>query len=102
MSNPNEEAGVSPCPKCGQAMHAAMVRTAIWREERLCVVEDIPAQVCDMCIEQFYDEDTTDALRQLMEEGAAVPQREVLVPVYSLEGRIQRRAPAPEGVYADY
>ena len=97
-----QETGVSRCPKCGQAMHPAMVRTAIWREDRLFVVEDIPAQVCGQCVEQFYDEDTTDALRQLMEEGAAEPKREVLVPVYSLEGRIRRRAPVPEGVYADY
>jgi len=102
MPNENMEPGVSACPKCGQAMHPAMVKTAIWRGERLCVVEDIPAQVCDVCTEQFYDEETTDALRQLMEEDTAVPKREVLVSVYSLERRIHRREPDPEGVYADY
>ena len=71
-------------------MRADTVRTAIWMQERLVVVEDIPAQVCDACMEQFYDDDTTDALRRLTEEGfaSATPKRELLVPIFSLEGRI--------------
>jgi YgiT-type zinc finger domain-containing protein len=94
-----------PCPRCGQAMRPATVKTAIWREERIFLVEQIPAQVCDSCIEQFYDEETTDALRRLTEEGFAslTPQREVLIPVFSLEGQIRRRAASSEEeVYADY
>ena len=27
------------CPRCGQDMHPATVKTAIWREDRLFVVE---------------------------------------------------------------
>lgn len=92
------------CPRCGAAMRADTVRTAIWMHERLVVVEDIPAQVCDGCLEQFYDDDTTDALRRLTEEGfaSATPKREVVVPIFSLEGRIVRRTPSEEDLYVDY
>lgn len=78
-----------PCPRCEEPMRPAMVRTAIWRGERVYVVEDIPAQVCDSCFEQFYDEETTDLLRRLTEGGFASvrPRREIKVPVYSLEDR---------------
>ena len=66
------------------------MRTAIWKEERLLVVEDIPALICDACFEQYYDDDVADALRRLTNDEleAAVPKRHETVPVYSLEGRL--------------
>src|SRR5437870_3640797 len=93
-----------PCPRCGEAMHPATVKTAIWREDRLFLVEDIPARVCGSCMEQFYDEETTDALRRLTEEGfsSVEPKREMLVPIFSLEGQIRRRTSSEEEVYTDY
>jgi YgiT-type zinc finger domain-containing protein len=95
-----------PCPRCGQPMRPATVKSAIWREDRLFLVEDIPAKVCDSCMEQFYDEETSDALRRLTEDGfsSVEPKREILVPIFSLEGRIRRRASSEseEEVYADY
>jgi len=94
------------CPRCGEVMRPARVRTAIWREESLYLVEAIPAQVCDACIEQFYDEETTETLRRLTEEGFAslAPVREVRVAVYSLEGQIRRRETSSEEeeVHVDY
>jgi YgiT-type zinc finger domain-containing protein len=85
-------------------MRAATVKTAIWSEDRVFLVEDIPAQVCDSCLEQFYDEETTDALRRLTEEGFASvePKREILVPIFSLEGRIRRSTSSPQEICADY
>jgi YgiT-type zinc finger domain-containing protein len=86
-------------------MRPATVKTAIWIEDRLFVVEDIPAEVCGSCMEQFYDEETTDTLRRLTHEGFASiePKREVLVPIFSLEGRIVRgRPPAEDEVVIDY
>lgn len=78
------------CPRCEQQMHAETVRTAIWQQDRLVVVEDIPAQVCDACMEQFYDDDTTEALRRLTEENfpPAEAVRQVIVPIFSLQGRL--------------
>ena len=80
------------CPRCDTPMRAAVVKTSIWCGESLFVVEDIPARVCGSCKEQFYDEDTTDALRRLVQGGfsSAEARREILVPVFSLEGRIKR------------
>lgn len=91
------------CPRCGRDMHPATVKTAIWREDRLFVVEDIPAQVCDSCMEQFYDEPTTDALRRLAEGGFSSfePKTQVLVPIFSLEGQIRRRVPSQEALQDD-
>ncbi len=78
------------CPRCGKTMRADIVKTAIWKEDRLFVVEDIPAQVCDACVEQFYDEETTDILRRLTEDGfpAVEARGEILVPVFTLKGRV--------------
>jgi len=93
-----------PCPRCGQTLRPDTVKTAIWRDDRLFVVEDIPAQVCDSCMEQFYDDATTEALRRLAGEdfSTATPTREVVVPIFSLEGRILRGTSSPEDVDVDY
>ena len=48
-------AQVALCPRCDEPMRSDVVRTVIWEGERFFVVEDIPAQVCDSCVEQFYD-----------------------------------------------
>ncbi|WP_455388171.1 YgiT-type zinc finger protein [Petrachloros mirabilis] len=84
------EIQVSPseCPHCGKTMRPGLVKTAMWYGEKLYVVEDIPAQVCEKCVEQFYDEETTDALRRLTEEGFpfAEAKSEILVPVFTLKG----------------
>ncbi len=103
MSQVNET-HLSPvaCPRCGETMRSAVVKTAIWRDDRLFVVEDIPAQVCDSCREQFYDEETTEALRRLTEESSSLkPEKEVLVPIFSLEGRIVR-TPSSKEASSDY
>ncbi len=86
-------------------MTSVNVRTAIWREDRLYIVEDIPAQVCDMCMEQFYDDLTADVLRRLTEENfsSLEPKREIVVPVFSLPEQV--RAPKledGEDVNVDY
>lgn len=79
-------------------MVARTMRTAIWQGDRVAIVEDIPAHVCGSCMEQFYDDDVSDALRRLTEEGFPVEaaDREILVPVFSLEGRIRARKAVPE------
>ncbi len=70
-------------------MRAAVIKTCTWVRDTLYAVEGVPAQVCDSCAEQFYDEETTAALRRL-EEGLAraKPRREILVPVFSLDDQM--------------
>ena len=102
MNQPADAAGV-PCPRCGGALAATTVRTTIWQGDRVAIVEDIPAHVCEACLEQFYDDAVSDALRKLSEEGfpAAKADREITVPVFSLEGRIQARPVLPDDTYVD-
>ena len=61
------------------------------------------AHVCDACLEQFYDDAVSEALRRLAEEGfpAAKADREISVPVFSLTGRIQSRPALPDDTYVD-
>jgi len=82
-----------PCPQCDREMRSALVKSAIWHNERLFVVEDIPAYVCDSCVEQFYDPAATDVLRTWMAEDFASVEavRELLVPVYSVAGLVEGR-----------
>ena len=91
------------CPRCGGAATPTTVRTAIWRDETVVIVEDIPALVCSACVEQFYGEDVSDALRQLMERGFPESEatRRISVPVFSLQGQLRPRAPLPDDVYLD-
>lgn len=67
------------------------------------VVEDVPAGVCKTCVEQFYDDDVSDALRRLAEDRfpERLAVREQVVPVFSLKGRVRRRRVLPEGTYVD-
>lgn len=78
-----------PCPKCQENMRFSLVRTSIWQDDRLFVIEDVPAQFCDSCMEQYYSDKTTETIKQLADEGfpAAKVTREMLVPVFSLGGR---------------
>ena len=85
----------SPCPSCGRSLRPDVVRTALFRGESLIIVEDVPAEVCDHCVEQFYEDNFSERLRALLDGARAsqMPAREILVPVYSLA---QSQVPAVE------
>jgi len=58
------------CSSCGAGeVRPSRVRSAFWHDERLVVVEDIPALVCDACGERYYDDATVIALDLLRGEG---------------------------------
>jgi YgiT-type zinc finger domain-containing protein len=94
----------APCPRCGAALAATIVRSSIWQGDRVAIVENIPAHVCSECMEQFYDDDVSEALRRLAEEGFPADRatREIVVPVFSLDGLVRRqRAELPDDTYVD-
>jgi YgiT-type zinc finger domain-containing protein len=93
----------SPCPRCGAALAATTVRTTIWQGDRVAIVEDIPAHVCEACLEQFYDDAVSEALRRLAEEGFPPDKadRKIEVPVFTLAGRVQPRPVLPDDTYVD-
>ncbi len=80
------------CPRCGKPMRSGIVETAIWSDDRLIVVEDVPAQTCDACLVQFYDAETTAELRLLVEDGIPFSRvkAEILVPILSLRQDLRK------------
>lgn len=86
---------VMTCEFCGEATSTDSVSLAIWSAQGLVLVEDIPAQVCSDCDEQFYDEATQTRLRSLATGGFSSRRkvRELTVPVFSLN---EEEAPAKD------
>jgi YgiT-type zinc finger domain-containing protein len=91
------------CPRCNIVLSEVTSRTAVWQGERVAIVEDIPAMACSRCGEQYFDEDVSDALRRLNEDGfpLASADRTMEVPVFSLRARVRSRVPLPEDTYVD-
>lgn len=78
------------CASCGSAdVRISEVRSAFWEDDRLVVVEGIPALVCATCSERSYDDSTAVVLDLLRGEGfpAAKASREISVPVFSFRDR---------------
>jgi len=83
------------CPGCGGSdIGMARVRSAFFHEDRLVVVEDIPALVCAGCNEQFYDDHTVVVLDLLRGDGfpAERAREEIRVPVFSFRDRLTAEA----------
>lgn len=91
------------CPRCAAPLTEATVRTVIWQGDAAVIVEDIPAHVCGACMEQFYDDGVSEALRRLAERpvSAAEADRVATVPVFSLKTRLIAARPASEDVLVD-
>lgn len=81
------------CSQCGGTrLRSHIVRSAFWDDDRLVVVEDIPAAVCMDCNERYYD-DTTVVLLDLLRGDGFPPEkalREITVPVFSLRDRMKK------------
>ena len=76
----------APCPVCQRAdARHGRVRSAFWHNDRLVVVEDVPALVCNTCGEQFYDDATVRLIDRMRQDGFPPEDavRELQVPVFS-------------------
>ena len=92
-SSDNQSGAV--CPACGSAeIGMADVRSAFFHDDRLVVVEEIPALVCASCNEQFYDDNTVVVLDLLRGDGfpAEAARQEIRVPVFSFRDRLVAEA----------
>lgn len=91
------ETGEQPAARCGncgsEGLHGTTVRSAFWHGDRLVVVEDIPAAVCDNCHEQYFDDRTMVVLDLLRGDGFPTEKArsELRVPVFSFRDRIVPR-----------
>jgi YgiT-type zinc finger domain-containing protein len=74
------------CKYCRSDTHEDVAKSALWTDQGLVVIEDIPARVCRECKEQFYDEMTTWKIERLVEQGfpREKASRQISVPVFSL------------------
>ena len=78
------------CEACESAnLRKELVRSAFWHDDRLVVIEDIPALVCGDCHEQYYDDETVMRIDRMRGEGFPPDQalKELRVPVFSFRGR---------------
>jgi YgiT-type zinc finger domain-containing protein len=83
------------CTNCGSAdVRESRVRSAFWQDDRLVVVEGIPALVCGACAEQFYDDTTVVGLDLLRGGGFPVEmaRAELRVPVFSFGDRVSAKS----------
>ncbi|UCE46229.1 MAG: YgiT-type zinc finger protein [Phycisphaerales bacterium] len=53
------------CKYCESETVEELVKSAFWLDERLIAVENIPAQVCEECEAQFYDDETAEKIAAL-------------------------------------
>lgn len=83
------------CTNCGSAdVHMGRVRSAFWQDDRLVVVENIPALVCGACAEQFYDDTTVVGLDLLRGEGFPPEnaRAELRVPIFTFGDRARAKS----------
>lgn len=79
------------CPQCGSTrLGRHQVKSALWHGERLVLVKDIPAIVCEACGERFYDDATATILDLMQGDGFPADQatEHLSVPVFSFSQRI--------------
>jgi YgiT-type zinc finger domain-containing protein len=87
-----DEQPVTRCGNCGsESVHPTEIRSAFWQDDRLVVVEDIPAMVCHACHEQFLDDSTIIILDLLRGDGfpSENARGELTVPVFSFRDRLR-------------
>lgn len=85
-----QSAEAPQCPQCGHTdLSQQLAKSAFWHNERLVVVDDIPALACLRCGERFYD-DATVTILDIMQGDGFPPgdaKAHITVPVYSFRGR---------------
>ncbi len=72
---------MTKCPLCGSKVRRKKVRVENWWGDKLTLVENVPAWVCEECGEQYYDAGTTLQLEEIQKEHLK-PKRVIEVPVY--------------------
>jgi YgiT-type zinc finger domain-containing protein len=72
------------CKYCGYGTHEDVIKAAFWMNDELIVVEDVLAQVCEGCAEQFLDEETTQRIQTLLKNPREEPRQQTRISVYDL------------------
>jgi YgiT-type zinc finger domain-containing protein len=83
----DEQLTLQTCKRCGSSsLQEVNTRSAFWDNDRLVVIENVPALVCTSCHEQHYDDETVIRIDLLRGAGFPVEAavRHIAVPVFSL------------------
>lgn len=71
------------CHACGSTQcHQELVTEIFQINSKPVLVENIPAQVCDRCGETIFSRETTEKIRQLLQEPHS-PARSIQVEVFA-------------------
>ncbi|WP_173931762.1 type II toxin-antitoxin system MqsA family antitoxin [Chelativorans sp. Marseille-P2723] len=96
-----EANGSSPqCGSCGGKLEDKLVDVTMWTGRGLVVIENVPAQVCQDCQEQFYEKDAAMKIQELVSQGFPSSRlvREIKVPIYSLKEGATPALPEDHGI----
>jgi len=94
----------APCPVCDSTnTRHGRVRSAFWHDDRLVVIEDVPALVCNTCGAQFYDNAAVHMIDRMRANGFPPEDavRELRVPVYSCGNVAPSEMPSEMWLFAD-
>ncbi|MEM9091393.1 MAG: YgiT-type zinc finger protein [Cyanobacteria bacterium P01_F01_bin.53] len=73
------------CENCGsKAFHVERISEVFDIDGRFCVVEEIPAMVCDRCGEELFSSETSEHIRVML-RGVDKPLRSVSLDVFSFQ-----------------
>jgi YgiT-type zinc finger domain-containing protein len=72
------------CKYCGCDANEDVIKAAFWTETGIIVIEDIPVRLCEGCGEQFFEEEITQGIQEVITYPPAKAKRRIRVPVYSL------------------
>jgi len=85
------------CSNCSFDTHEDLIRGAFWTSKGFVVIENIPARLCEGCGEQFFTEETTQQIQQVLKHPPMKTQRQTQVIVYSLsKSRVANRNHTPQ------
>ena len=74
------------CDVCGSLMSEQMVTYTIQMDDKLVVVEHVPAKVCDQCGEWLYSPDTVERLQKTVWDQRS-PSRVLQTPVFDFAAK---------------
>jgi YgiT-type zinc finger domain-containing protein len=71
------------CDICGGARVRSLISYTVFYRGKPIVVENVPADVCQQCGEQYFDPATVAMLQKVV-WGKSKPKRTIKTPVYDL------------------
>lgn len=97
--NYQESNAAHRCKYCGCDTNEDVIKAAFWTDSGLTVIEDIPARICEGCGEQFFNDETTQRIQQLITCPVVKAKRQIQIPIYSMsQDTAKRKEHYPEPI----